>query len=154
MKLTRKALIFIILIVSVLSIPFAQSIQRVVSEYVPVLPVVSMAAPKTVAALSITQISWGVVGLDSNRVTDGPDTYMIGARVCNEEDTVVTNVIVNFFWDSANSFVNLASGERSSLTYATLASGACVNSYFRVAVTRNASAYDTARRYHITASAV
>jgi hypothetical protein len=86
-KPSRKALIFIILIISVLSIPIAQSIQRVVSEYVPVLPVVSMAAPKTVAALSITPISWGVVGLDSNRVMDGPDTFMIGARVCNEEDT-------------------------------------------------------------------
>src|SRR4051794_31171037 len=36
------------------------------------------------AILSLTPITWDVVGLDSNKpATDGPNSYLIGARITN-----------------------------------------------------------------------
>jgi uncharacterized repeat protein (TIGR01451 family) len=100
------------------------------------------------AGLTVTPTTWNVIGLDSNRVTDGPDTFQIGARVCNTGSAAVTNVVGTFVWDSTNTFINLSGA--SSVTVKTLAAGACVDLYFPVTVTRTSSAYDTARRYHIT----
>ncbi|MBI3913570.1 MAG: hypothetical protein HY327_05220, partial [Chloroflexi bacterium] len=101
--------------------------------------------------LTITPITWNVIGLDSNDVTVGPNTFMVGARVCNTGDTTATNVVSNFVFDSANSFIALNGA--SSLSVATLAAGACTDFYYNVVVTRDVSAYDTTRRYHITATA-
>ncbi|HEY0080341.1 MAG TPA: hypothetical protein VGB73_17155 [Pyrinomonadaceae bacterium] len=103
------------------------------------------------AAINITPVTWDVIGLDSNRVTDGPDTFQVGARVCNTGATQVTNVVSTFTWDSANAYINL-NGSNTVLARS-LAAGACVDFYYPVKVTRTALAYGTARRYHITASA-
>ena len=43
-------------------------------------------------ALSITPITWNVIGLDSNDVTTGPNLFPVGVRVCNTGDADVTNV--------------------------------------------------------------
>src|ERR1041384_6930787 len=51
------------------------------------------------AGLTITPVSWNVIGLDSNNVTVGPDTYQIGARVCNTGGTAVSNLVGTFVWD-------------------------------------------------------
>ena len=43
------------------------------------------------AAVTITPTSWNVIGLDSNNPgSSGPDTYQIGARICNTGGTAVT----------------------------------------------------------------
>ena len=103
------------------------------------------------AQLSITPTTWNVIGLDSNRTSDGPNVFPAGARVCNTGGTTLNNVTANFVWDSANAFINLAEG--GTLTTRALTAGTCVDYYFNVAVTRSSSAYNAARRFHITATA-
>jgi uncharacterized repeat protein (TIGR01451 family)/LPXTG-motif cell wall-anchored protein len=113
-------------------------------------------APASPAAaapiLTITPVTWNVLGLDSNNpVATGPDTFPVGARVCNTGDTVATGLTSAFVFDSANAFVNLVGP--SSLALGDLAPGACVDAYYNVVLTRNAAAFDTSRLYRITATA-
>ncbi|GGR18044.1 hypothetical protein GCM10008957_33520 [Deinococcus ruber] len=131
------------------------------------------------AVLSITPITWNVIGLDSNNVLAGPDTFPVGARICNTGSTAATGVTAQFFFDGGktNPYINLLGLQQLNL--GTLAAGAtppasstiqgtpsnCVDAYFNVIVTRNAGAYssrisDTAtptqrntQQYHITATA-
>ena len=55
------------------------------------------------AQLTITPITWNIIGLDSNKVTDGPNQFPVGARVCNTGDATATNVTSNFVWDNTPS---------------------------------------------------
>jgi len=103
------------------------------------------------AGLTLTPTSWNVVGLDSNNTSTGPDTFTIGARVCNTGGTAVTNIVGNFIWDSSNIYLNLSGA--STLNRSSLAAGACTDLYYPVTVTRTSAAYDATRRYHIEVSA-
>jgi uncharacterized repeat protein (TIGR01451 family) len=109
------------------------------------------------AVLTVTPLTWNVIGLDSNNVNVGPNDFPVGARVCNTGDTAAANVISSFVWDSANSNVNLRPGTLTAFSgtnaFPSLAVGSCTDFYYEVEVTRNAAAYNTTRRYHITASA-
>jgi hypothetical protein len=100
--------------------------------------------------LTVTPITWNIIGLDSNSPTTGPYRFPVGARVCSSVAT--TNVAVNWVWDSSNANINLRPGSLSSLTIASIAAGGCSDAYFEVEVTQVAGAYDTMRRYHITAT--
>jgi uncharacterized repeat protein (TIGR01451 family) len=111
------------------------------------LPTAARAAP----ALTIAPITWNVLGLDSNNVAVGPNTFVVGARACNTGSSAATNVASNLVWDSANAFIALLGP--SSLSLSTLSAGTCTDFYFNAVVTRNALAYNTARRYHITVQA-
>src|SRR5438874_2227166 len=51
------------------------------------------------ASLSITPISWDIIGLDSNNVNGGPNDFLVGARVKNTGDQTANNVVANFTWD-------------------------------------------------------
>ncbi|HEX3229654.1 MAG TPA: hypothetical protein VHQ95_11840, partial [Pyrinomonadaceae bacterium] len=102
------------------------------------------------AGLTITPVSWNVIGLDSNNPSAGPDTYQIGARACNTGGTAVTNLVGTFVWDSSNAFVNLSGS--NPVNASSLNAGACVDFYFPVTITRTSAAYNTARSYHITVS--
>jgi hypothetical protein len=104
-------------------------------------------------ALTITPITWGLVGLDSNNVTTGPNLFPVGARVCNTGSNPATNVASTFVWDSANALINVRAGSVSSLSLPTLAVGACADFYYEIEVTRSAAAYNTTRAFHITATA-
>ncbi|GEM_PF-2214491 len=101
--------------------------------------------------LTIQPITWNVLGLDHNNVSTGPDIFLVGVRVRNTGDAAATNLQANFVWDSANSYLNLSGP--TGLTLDSLPAGASQDFYFNVVVTRNAAAFFTARRYHITASA-
>src|SRR5882672_3959267 len=103
------------------------------------------------AGLTVTPTSWNVVGLDSNNTSTGPDTFEIGARVCNTGGTAVTNIVGDFVWDSTNIFLNLSGA--STLSIGSLAAGACTDFYYPVTVTRTSLAYNATRRYHIAVSA-
>src|SRR5258708_15598928 len=103
------------------------------------------------AGLTVTPTSWNVVGLDSNSTSTGPDTFEIGARVCNTGGTAVTNIVGDFVWDSTNIYLNLSGA--STLSISSLAAGACVDLYYPVTVTRTSLAYNATRRYHIAVSA-
>jgi hypothetical protein len=112
-----------------------------------------LAVPAQAAAtLTIAPITWNIVGLDSNKPTNGPNQYPVGVRVCNTGTTSATNASTTFVWDSANANISIA---EPSPTHAigTLAAGACRDVYYTAVVSQVAGAYDAARRYHITASA-
>jgi len=59
------------------------------------------------AILTIEPITWNVVGLDSNNVTVGPNTFPVGVRVCNSGDDPATNVIADFVWDSSDAYIDI-----------------------------------------------
>ena len=59
---------------------------------------------------------------------------------------------VTYNWDSPNAFVDLRAGSLSTINFPSIGAGACADAYFEVTVVRNASAYNTTRRYHITAN--
>src|SRR3989442_6142402 len=103
------------------------------------------------AGLIVTPVSWNVVGLDSNTPTIGPDTFQIGARVCNTGGTAVSNVVGDFIWDSTNVFINLSGA--STLNRSSLNAGACTDFYYPVTITRSSLAYNATRSYHIAVSA-
>lgn len=119
------------------------------AAFAPVLTFPASAA----ASLSITPNTWNIVGLDSNDVTDGPNEFLVGVRICNPGDVAATNVVATFAWDTAATYINLQPGSGSTRTSASLASGACMNAYFNIEITRDSNAYDTARRFHISATA-
>src|SRR5215207_2542689 len=103
--------------------------------------------------LTVTPLTWNIIGLDSNNVNVGPNHFPVGARVCNTGSAAATNVTAALVWDSANAFINIRPGTSTSLSVTSLAIGACTDFYFEVEVTRNAAAYNTTRRYHIAVTA-
>jgi hypothetical protein len=112
-----------------------------------------VAAPSAQAApvLTVTTITWNVVGLDSNNVNIGPNQFPVGARICNTGSSSATNVAATFVWDTANA--NITESEPAARAVGTLAAAACKDVYYTAVVTRTAAAYDTARRYHIAVTA-
>ncbi|HLM60531.1 MAG TPA: VCBS repeat-containing protein [Pyrinomonadaceae bacterium] len=107
------------------------------------------------AQLSITPVTWNVIGLDSNNAaTGGPSDFPVGAKVCNTSSSAVSNLNTTFYWDSTNSLINLNTGDTTqSITQSSLAANTCVDVYFTVVITRTAAAFNTSRRYYITSSA-
>ena len=109
--------------------------------------------------LTITPITWNVVGLDSNNVNVGPNNFPIGARVCNSGADPALNVTSTFVWDTTPdpNYINIRPGTLPAFTgddkVASLAAGTCHDFYYEIEVTRDPAAYDTTRRYHITATA-
>lgn len=105
------------------------------------------------AALTVTPLTWNVVGLDSNDVTIGPNDFPVGARVCNTGTATASSLTASFVWDSSNTYINIRSGTNNTLSVTRLTTNECTDFYFEVEVTRNTSAYDTWRRYHIEVTA-
>lgn len=103
-------------------------------------------------ALTIESTSWNVLGLDSNSwTTDGPDSFPVSARVCNVGTDPADNVAVDFAWESANSYVDLAGP--ATLGTPVIAAGDCADFYFNVVLSRDSAAFDTVRSYRIDATA-
>ena len=104
--------------------------------------------------MNITPVTWDVIGVDSNApATQGPNSFQIGARICNTSPTVTqTNVTGNFVWDSFNSAIALAVGNSPTITYKSLAPLTCTDMYFTVDVVRAKASHDQFRRYRITVS--
>ena len=101
--------------------------------------------------LSVTPITWNVIGLDSNKpATQGPDTFPVGTRVCNDSGDVMTAVDAALVWDSTNDYLSVLGP--STLELGDLAAGACSDAYFNVQVARTADAFDTTRAFHVTAT--
>ncbi len=116
------------------------------------------------ANLTITPITWNIVGLDSNNVNVGPNNFPVGARVCNTGTAVNNGLVANFVWDDVidlpytpSPYINLRSGSLSTISIPELSGGSlanpsCFDFYFEVSVDRNTAAYDTTRRYAIEVS--
>lgn len=125
-----------------------------------------IAVVQAAPVLTVTPITWDVLGLDSNKVMDGPDTYPVGARVCNVGDTMATNVQVTFVREgTVNPYLTLQGA--NMLTRNSLAAGStthalgntgptpenCADFYFNITITRDANAYHTVQPYHIEVTA-
>src|SRR4051812_26823629 len=84
------------------------------------LPILFLAvcAQTAYAGLTIAPVTWNVIGLDSNNPAVGPDTYQIGARVCNTGGAALSNVTGTFVWDTSNIYVNLSGN--NPVTYSSL----------------------------------
>src|SRR6266508_5484990 len=72
------------------------------------------------AILTVTPITWNVIGLDSNNVNVGPNNFPVGVRICNTGDATATSVSATFVWDTANANINLRSGSLNPITFSSL----------------------------------
>ncbi len=109
----------------------------------------SLSAQAAPVALTVTHIGWDVVGLDSNDVTDGPNTFPQGYRVCNtSSDTAATSVEADWAWTSTNNLITLDGNANREI--GTIAANSCVDFYWTVTVARDSNAYDTSRNYTVT----
>ena len=102
-------------------------------------------AQAAVGDFTITKLGWNVVGLDSNKVTTGPNRFPIGVRVCNTSGGTLSGT-GEWFWLSSNSYVALVGSASRSWT---LAASECRSIYWTIEVTRNRAAYDTTRNFRI-----
>ncbi len=124
--------------------------RRISAVFVSFLALLAPVAANAAVTLTIAPVSWNVVGLDSNTPATGPSNFPVGARVCSSVAT--TNVAVNHVWDTANAFVDLRAGSLTTITIPSIPAGQCKDAFFEVAVVKTAAAFDTTRRYHITAT--
>src|SRR5687768_1503802 len=70
------------------------------------------ASPGSIAPgdLTVTPLTWNIVGLDSNNPATGPNRFPVGARVCNAGAIGFNDVTAVFTWDSLNQYINLRPG--------------------------------------------
>ena len=101
-------------------------------------------------ALTVTPIGWGIVGLDSNRVTDGPDQFPAGVQVCNTTSADMPNTSLTWAWTTANAYIEVDGSKTRNI--GTVAANSCVKAWWTAKVTRNSAAYDTSRYYTVTAT--
>ncbi|MBK6750325.1 MAG: carboxypeptidase regulatory-like domain-containing protein [Pyrinomonadaceae bacterium] len=151
--ISRKVATSFFTLVLLISAAFGQDLRSKVQEQELPMDGAKTESAELVPVLTITPITWGVVGLDSNNLTVGPNHFPVGARVCNTGGDPAVNVASTFVWDTANALINLRTGSSSSLALASLAAGSCTDFYYEIEITRNAAAYNTTRGFHITATA-
>ncbi|MBN1121867.1 MAG: hypothetical protein JXJ17_12365, partial [Anaerolineae bacterium] len=101
------------------------------------------------ASLSIDQITWSILGLDSNDVDAGPNDFPVGVRVCNAGPDPSGPLTATFSWTTANTYINLINASPTQ-DFPALASGDCRDIYYSVRITRDVAAYDTTRRWQIS----
>ncbi|HRQ64033.1 MAG TPA: hypothetical protein PKZ76_04080, partial [Xanthomonadaceae bacterium] len=103
------------------------------------------------AALTVTPITWDIVGLDHNRpLTSGPELFPVGARVCS--DVATSDVDVALVWDEGNPFIDFRPGSLMALSFDALGAGECADAYFEIQLQRSSAAFGQSRRYRIEAS--
>jgi LPXTG-site transpeptidase (sortase) family protein len=113
------------------------------------------ASPSTAASpdLEIIPITWNVIGLDANDMTQGPNTYYVGARICNNGDAAATNMAVGFFWGDSSPYINLTNPDNNEYIFPALAIDTCVDVYFPVVITRTIDAYDSSASFYLAVTA-
>ena len=112
---------------------------------------VAIPSVRGAGGLTVDVVTWDVMGLDSNDEATGPDTFPLGARICNTTSTEITSVTSTLTWGTTNAYVNLvdASGEHS---LGTIDAGTCVDTYYTILISRNDAARGTTRDYSIAAA--
>ena len=78
----------------------------------------------------------------------GPNTYPVGARVCNTGDEAALNLVFSLIWDQDNANISLMSP--SSISLSQLDATNCRDFYFQVLVNRTDASYDSSRDFHFT----
>ncbi len=108
------------------------------------------ASPAAAAGLTLTPVTWDVIGLDSNRPATGPNKYPVGAKVCNTSGADITNLQTELEFLSSSTAIT-ALGPTTD-TIGNLANTACTYTYFTVQVDPVNSSYFATRAYRITAT--
>jgi hypothetical protein len=93
--------------------------------------------------LTVDITTWDVIGLDSNSLTDGPDTFPLGVRVCNTSSAEITGVTSVLTWGTSNANVALVDSATHDL--GTLQAGTCNDTYYTVKITRVTAARSSTR---------
>ncbi|MCI5138249.1 MAG: hypothetical protein D3922_07495, partial [Candidatus Electrothrix sp. AR1] len=104
--------------------------------------------------LSVTPITWDVVGLDHNRpLTEGPQYFPVGAEACNTSGAA-RDITVNLVWGAGSdaTYIKERSGSLTTLTFPAVPAGDCVDAYYEMELTRDSNAFDKTRDYSIVAS--
>jgi hypothetical protein len=127
---------------------------RLVAALSAILVVLAVVVPAAAAPdiLSVTPVTWDVIGLDSNKVNQGPNLYPVAAKVCNAGSSTASAVTASFIWDTGATVAMTVSGA-TSISLGSLGSGACAIASFNVSIPRASASYDKIAPYHITASA-
>ncbi|MCI5114358.1 MAG: DUF11 domain-containing protein, partial [Candidatus Electrothrix sp. AX1] len=113
------------------------------------LPVAAFASD-----ISVTPITWDVVGLDSNRpLTEGPQYFPVGAEVCNTSGTA-RDITVKLVWGTGSdaTYIKERSGSLTTLIFPAVPNGDCVDAYYEIELTRDSAAFGKTRNYSIKAS--
>jgi uncharacterized repeat protein (TIGR01451 family) len=119
------------------------------------------------AALTITPITWNVIGLDSNSPATGPFQFPVGARVCAIGAPSVGAVTASFAFQPFIAHAGVGNGDNScagsapcvtlrtgsliSYSIGALTTGQCQDAYFEVEVKKEVAAFGTGRLYTISA---
>ena len=99
--------------------------------------------------LTVTPVTWDVLGLDSNNVNTGPAAFPVGVRVCNTGSDPATNVVGTWSWKTAQgSFTAPAEGATAEV--GTMTAAECRQVFFEVQLNRNPSSRKKSRDYQIT----
>jgi len=107
-------------------------------------------AVSTDTTLTLTKGSWDIIGLDSNKVADGPNQFLIQIHIANTGGESATNVTAQLTLGSGSTYIT--STDVGLKTIGTIDAGSTIDVFFLVDVERNVLAYDTTRDYTVTVS--
>ncbi len=97
--------------------------------------------------LVVTPLTWDVVGLDSTNPAAGPNSYLIGASVCNTGNASANGINARLNWTDTNTtFINTVGN--SNVFIGTLDAGSCDDLYFKILIDLN-TPQGTTRGYTI-----
>jgi uncharacterized repeat protein (TIGR01451 family)/uncharacterized repeat protein (TIGR02543 family) len=109
-----------------------------------------------VGPLTVTPITWNVVGLANNNgeVSSGPYEYPSGVRVCNTGADPATGISAAWTWvggiNAVSSNLWTTPADNTSQSIGTLAGGACQDVYFDLQIKQIQSNRDKAQQRAIT----
>ena len=83
--------------------------------------------------LVITPNTWDVVGLDGSNPSQGPNSYLIGANVCNTGDTPANGINARLNWTDTNTTYINNQGS-INIFIGTLGVNACYNLYYKILI--------------------
>lgn len=107
------------------------------------------ASPASAAGeVTATSLGWNMLGLDSNKVTTGPNQYPIGAKACNTSAAQQT-VSGTWQWERTSTSIGLAANSPVTLPVRTLKPSECTYFYWTVEVARDAASYYKSATYRI-----
>ncbi|MEA3313662.1 MAG: SdrD B-like domain-containing protein, partial [Caldisericota bacterium] len=107
-------------------------------------------AVSATTTLELTKGSWDIIGLDSNKVADGPNQFLIQVHIANTGGETATNVAAQLILGSGSAFIT--STDLGPKTINTIDVGSAIDVFFLVDVQRTDLAYYTTKDYTVTVS--
>ncbi|GAB2463983.1 hypothetical protein GCM10027082_14470 [Comamonas humi] len=116
-----------------------------------VLGAAALAGSGAVGAQTITPNTWNVIGLQGNDVTNGPEIFPVGARVCAPAGGLPAGYKAKFQWMERDSTTvratslapDLSIDGVTELALPALAANACQDVYFNVRINQVVGAFST-----------